>query len=73
MPLSVKSRDIRTFLTRFLPIQSPDVGFSNVSRMSRERLSVESSEVSNSHDYRTRTDRVRSEHDRGKKRRSVRF
>ena len=73
VPLSVKSRDIRTFLTRFLPIQSPDVGFSNVSRMSRERFSVESSEVSNSHDYRTRTDRVRSEHDRGKKRRSVRF
>ena len=64
MPLSVKSRDIRIFLPRFLPIQSPDVGFSNVSRMSGERVNV---------DYRTRTDRVRSEHDRGKKRKSVRF
>jgi hypothetical protein len=73
VPHSMKSRDIRTFLTRFLPIQSPDDGYSNVSRMSGERLSIVSLEVSDSHDYRTRTDRVRSEHDRGKKRRSDRL
>ena len=71
MPHSVKSRDIRTFLTRFLPIQSPDVGYSSVSSMSEESVGI--SDVSYSHDYRTRTDRVRSEHDRGKKKRSVRF
>jgi hypothetical protein len=63
---SLKSRDIRSFLTKFPQIHLPDTNVNASLSVSRRNIAL-ISENRNSSDYKTRDDRIRSAHDRSKK------
>jgi hypothetical protein len=63
---SLRSRDIRNFLTKFPQIHLPDTNVNASLSVSRKNNAL-ISEIRNSSDYKTRDDRIRSAHDRSKK------